>query len=849
MNITKTLTVCLVVIFGIGKHNSVAQIIVQDNSISGAFPLVQHKKATDIYVDSKDADVVNIVAEAFRNDVRLVTGVTPTINVDAKKISTNAIIIGTIGRSAWVDELDKNHKVSLEQVRGKWETFSISVVNNPVKGVEKALVIAGSDRRGTAFGVFELSRMMGISPWYWWADVTPRHKDELFVAGTSIEGPPSVKYRGIFLNDEDWGLQPWAAQNMDTDIKDIGPKTYAKIFELLLRLKANFIWTAMHPCTKAFYYYPENPKVADKYAIVTGSSHCEPILRNNVFEWAENYENEYKVKPGEWRYDTNKEQIYKYWDDRAKQSANYEAVYTIGMRGVHDGSMPGPKSKPEKIKLLEQVITDQRTILTQNTKKLVSEVPQIFCPYKEVLDLYQGGLNLPNDVTIVWADDNHGYLRQLSDPQEQKRPGGSGVYYHLSYWGAPHDYLWLSSISPSLVSYELTKAYQYGASRLWVINVGDIKPAEMEIQFSMDLAWNVTDWTPEKAYQYAKKWATETFGEEFAESIAHIKGEYYRLSQCGKPEHLGMLRFDDATENERISDYEAIENEAIELDKKVPQSLKDAYFQLILYPVRGACLMNEKVFYARKSMAATDERQAIDYAQKAKSSFDEIKKLTAIYNHDISGGKWNRIMDWHPRDLEVFYMPQVASAAQKEISDDTKYRVVAKKEYRDSIQGASASLKPVSLGKIIILNAADFSAKKEMNGQTLLIIPGLGLGNKGICIMPYTAPSVSADQINQATTVEYKLNLTEGEHTITLKCLPTQRIHKGRMLRYAIAVNNETPQKVDVNDPKEDRTWKENVLRGFSIGQSLHKIKAPGEVTIRISILDPGLVINRIEVM
>jgi hypothetical protein len=635
---------------------------------------------------------------------------------------------------------------------------------------------------------------------------------------------------------------------MDTNIKDIGPNTYAKIFELLLRLKANFIWTAMHPCTKAFYYYPENPKVADKYAIVTGSSHCEPILRNNVFEWAENYENEYKVKPSEWRYDTNKDQIYKYWDDRAKQSANYEAVYTIGMRGVHDGSMPGPKSKPEKIKLLEQVITDQRTILAQNKKKPITDVPQIFCPYKEVLQLYQGGLNLPGDVTIVWADDNHGYIRQLSDPQEQKRSGGSGVYYHLSYWGAPHDYLWLCSTSPSLISYELTKAYQYGASRLWVINVGDIKPAEMETQFSMDLAWDVAAWAPANAYQYAKKWATETFGEEFADPIAHIKSEYYRLSQCGKPEHLGMLRFNDVIENERIRDYEAIAEEAAEIDKKIPQPLKDAYFQLILYPVRSACLMNEKFFYAQKSQAATDERLAIEYAQKAKSAFNEIKKLTATYNQDISGGKWNGIMDWHPRDLEVYYMPQVSTVARKVVSDSSKYRIVTKKEYRDSILGASASLRPVSSQNVIVLNAADFSEKKELNGQTLLTLPGLGLGNNGICIMPYTTPPLSENQINEATTAIYKLKLTEGQHAITLKCLPTQGIHKGRALRYAIAINDETPQIADVNDPKEDRTWKENVLRGFSESQTSHKVENPGEVTIRLSILDPGLVINRIEI-
>ncbi|HEY4784656.1 MAG TPA: glycosyl hydrolase 115 family protein [Bacteroidales bacterium] len=841
---------CIVLIFS-GSSCLEAQINVSDHSVSGAFELVQGKNAADIFIDPADAEVVRIAAEALKSDIELVTGIAPTIQSGAEKISSNPVIIGTIGHSALIDQLDKSGKLSLDRVRGKWETFSITMVDQPLKGVRKALVIAGSDRRGTSYGVFELSRIMGVSPWVWWADVTPAHKDALYVTGTSVEGPPSVKYRGIFLNDEDWGLQPWAARNMDTDIKDIGPKTYAKIFELLLRLKANFIWPAMHPCTKAFYYYPGNPKVADKYAIVVGSSHCEPILRDNVFEWAENYEQEYGVKPGEWRYDAYKEQIYRYWEDRAKQSSTYESVYTVGMRGVHDGSMPGPKSKPEKIKLLDQIIVDQRNILEKSKDKPANQIPQIFCPYKEVLQLYQGGLNLPEDVTIVWSDDNHGYIRQLSDPKEQKRSGGSGVYYHLSYWGAPHDYLWICSTAPSLISYELTKAYQFDASRLWVINVGDIKPAEMEIQFSMDLAWNVADWTPDKAYQYAEKWASETFGEEFAAPIAKIKSEYYRLAQCGKPEHLGMLAFSDINEDERITAYEAIVKDAKALAEKIPQRLRDAYFQLILYPTQGACLMNEKIFYARKSqeMESKNEKMAIDYALKAKSAFDQIRELTKIYNTGIADGKWNGMMDWHPRDLQVFYMPKVSSAAEKYVEDSVKYRMVAKKEYVDSIQGGSFSLKQSNISNLIVLDANNFVKKSEASGQTLQVFEGLGLGGYGISIMPFTTPPIAGNNVNKATCVEYKVKLSAGSHTITLECLPTQGMYKDRSLRYAVSVNGDDPQIVDVNDTREDRTWKENVLRGFSLGTSIHNVGTTGEAVIKVYLLDPGLVVNRIEVL
>ena len=438
-----------------------------------AFPLVGKGQAAAIYVEPGTAKVVSIAAAALQQDIKEISGLKPSLQNQLPAAGGYAVLIGTLGNGGWIDDLYKKGQLRCAAITGKWESFIISVVNQPLPGLKQALVIAGSDARGTAFGVFEFSRVMGVSPWTWWADVHPAPHTELYVAPASyIQGPPSVKYRGIFLNDEDWGLQPWAATKMDTDVRDIGPKTYARIFELLLRLKANYIWPAMHPCTKAFYYYPENPRLANDYSIVVGSSHCEPMLRNNVFEWAENYVHEYGITSGEWRYDHNKTQIYNYWKDRVQQSSHYQSVYTVGMRGIHDGSMPGPSAMPDKVKLMEEIISDQRQLLGNGTGKAPQDIPQIFCPYKEVLNIYRNGLSLPDDVTIVWADDNYGYIRQLSGEQEQKRSGRSGVYYHLSYWGAPQDYLWLSSVSPSLISYEMSKAYYYGADRVWIFNVG-----------------------------------------------------------------------------------------------------------------------------------------------------------------------------------------------------------------------------------------------------------------------------------------------------------------------------------------------------------------------------------------
>ncbi|RQO73702.1 hypothetical protein DBR40_12875 [Pedobacter sp. KBW01] len=805
-----------------------AGIAVSEINSALAFPIVDGEKPAAIYIDAKDAEVVHIAAEAFKADIQLLTGQTAQVLKNNPNLSAYPIIIGTMGQSFYIDQLARTGKINSASLYGKWETFSVSVIENPVKGVKRALVIAGSDRRGTAYGVFQLSRMMGVSPLCWWADVKPATKKSLFVkAGQALVESPSVKYRGIFINDEDWGIQPWAAKMMDTDVKDIGPKTYTKIFELLLRLKANYIWPGMHPSTKAFYYYANNPVMADKYGIILGSSHCEPMLRNNVFEWAENFEHEYGKKPGEWRYDLNKNEIVNYWTDRVKQAKNYESVYTVGMRGIHDGSMPGPKDKNEKVKLLGEVIADQRAILSKNITKPVSSITQIFCPYKEVLSLYQAGLKLPDDVTIVWADDNHGYIRQLSSPEEQKRSGGSGVYYHISYWGAPQDYLWLSSISPSLMAYELTKAYQYKADRLWVINVGDIKPAEMEIQFAMDLAWNVNRWKPENADRYAESWAAETFGAEFAKPIAEIKAVYYRLAQAAKPEHMASVNFTDEEADERLADYEKIYHQAKSLADQIPARLKDAYFELILYPVEGAMLMNKKILYAKKSLilAANGDQSALSYSKKSKAAFDQIQVITKKYNEEIAGGKWNGMMSWKPRDLAVFKMPKVADTV------------------------ATQSSAPKANEDKITVRAAEYVAKSSPKGLSLQTIKGLGLGGNGISVLPFTFKPFSEKDLQNAPYASYTIDFkTQGGHQIEVKCLPTQGVNNGIKVRYAISVNDDQPQVINISPASENNIWKQNVLQGYASGITKHQVNKTGKSTVKIYMLDPGLVLNQLEI-
>jgi len=812
---------------------STQEISAIHKSNNNYFPLADQSTTTTIIIDSSDFKVVQIAADALQEDIFDISSQKLRVSVN-NKISLYPLIIGTIGHSKFIDSLIRLKKLNVDQIKGKWESYMIQTINQPFKNVQQALIIAGSDRRGTAFGVFELSKIIGVSPWKWWADVRPEKYSSIYLKpGKIVHGSPSVKYRGIFINDEDWGLQPWSAKNLDTDIKDIGPKTYAKVFELLLRLKANFLWPAMHPCTKAFYYYRDNPKLADDYAIVVGSSHAEPMLRNNVFEWVVNFENEYGKKPGEWRYDSNGKEILRYWQDRVVQSKDFESVYTIGMRGVHDSGMPGPKTTSGKKQLLQQVISDQRNLLQATFKKPASNIPQIFCPYKEVLDIYRNGLLLPDDVTIVWADDNHGYIRQLSNNVEQKRTGSSGIYYHISYWGSPHDYLWLSSTSPSLVSYEMTKAYEYGADRLWVFNVGDIKPAEMELEFAMDLAWNKNSWPPEKAYNYAEYWASQIFGKKYSKDIAAIKNTYYELAASGKPEHLGLVSFDKNEENERLEKYSRITLDVAQLKDRIPTRLKDAYFQLIYYPVTSAALMNQKIILAKRSLDPTlPTDSARYYANVSKNAFRQIQQLTEEYNSKIADGKWNGIISWHPRDLAVFNMPKFA---------DQKFL-----DSLVSIQGTAAaknSFQQTPTKRII--DASAFSFRKETSAVHFELIKGLGINGNGVTTLPLKRAPIL--QPNNAPYLEYRFSLPTGPHIVRVKCLPTQSIDSDKILQFGISINTDPIHLVNIHAESESQSWKENVVRGYAEGKFSY-IATKEATILKIFFPEPGLVVNAIEI-
>ena len=653
-----------------------------------------------IYVDQTDYAACRIAADCLANDIKAICGIAPDVIHDIAELSGNVIIIGSLGNSELIDSLVANSKIDVSDISGQWETFAMEVVDTPTVSIDRALIIAGSDRRGTAFGVFDLSEKMGVSPWFWWADVPARYRDSIVVRnGRYKQGPPSVKYRGIFLNDEDWGLHPWAKNTYSPEDGYIGPKVYEKIFELLLRLKANHIWPAMHNCTKAFNAFEENKYIADDYGIVMGSSHCEQMMRNNVWEWSR-WDPAYGSQ-GSWDWCTNSSQIVEYWDDRVEVNAQFENVYSTGMRGVHDGSMPcsGASSSQKVQKMEDEVFPAQQEIITRWVNADFASVPQVFCPYKEVLDLYDMDMQVPDYMTLLWPDDNHGYIRRLSNTQEQARSGRSGVYYHMSYWGSPHDYLWLCSTGPGLIWEEMKKAYDYGADQVWVFNVGDIKPAEISMEFGLRLAWDINCWDNTNLHKYLENWAWREFGPEYKTQITEILIEYYRLGLTRKPEHLSSAgeSFSLTNYNEaqrRIDAYKAIETSAAQIYNSLSSIYKDAFYQLVLYPVRGASLMNQKFLYAQMSISYASQGRvsANAYAQSAQAAFDQIVSETEFFNNTLSGGKWKDMMSYRPRGLSVYNMPATGSVTPVSVSS---MGVVLEGQYTDLV-GANDPSEPFS---------------------------------------------------------------------------------------------------------------------------------------------------------
>lgn len=795
------------------------------------FPIVVHARAAEVLVDPADAAVVHTVVDVFARDVEAVTGVRPKVSNATTLGAREApiVVVGTLGQCALIDELVLRGKLDPTSIRGKWESYLIAPLEEVTPGMPHALAIVGSDRRGTAYGVFEVSRAIGVSPWVWWADVSPAHRDALVLAGgTHLQSPPSVKYRGIFLNDEDWGLRPWAAKTFEPEIGNIGPKTYAKIFELLLRLKANCLWPAMHHGTRAFNFIPENKAVADRYAIVMGSSHAEPMLRNNVGEWPAD-------EAEKWNPVTNLPAIVQYWEERVRQNGRYENVYTVGMRGVHDSGMPGGGTVAEKRERLERIVGLQRDLLAKYANPNPALVPQIFCPYKEVLEIYQAGLHLPDDITIVWPDDNHGYIRQLPTAPERTRTGGHGIYYHLSYWGRPHDYLWLDSTSPALIWHEMEKAYAVGARRLWVANVGDLKSNETGMTLFLELAWNVDRYASDVQLAFLDDFYAEQFGVEHAHEIAALRDDYYRLCAIRRPEHMGFNRVypDTPVQNsgwppeqaaQFLERWRDVARRATAIGAKLPAALRDAYFELVEYPACGGAAMAEKILLAEKAR----QTGSAQWAQAAEAALHRIQTLTERYNASADG-KWRDVMDYRPRKLPVFGLPPTQPGSVPVAMPEPAFSAAA-----------------------IHLDPAKFVRSGERENAGWRVIEGLGPQGHALGVLPQRdtpTQRTSRDIAAHCPFAEYAVERGLGAVVkLTIEALPTHRLTPAHDTVVAVSVGDSDPVLVHFDegvDDEADLTWQRNVLRSTMLGTV--ELRVPtGPYKLKLWAADPAVVIHRI---
>jgi hypothetical protein len=610
----------------------------------GAFALVANGSAATVRVDAADWPGVQRAAYDLQADVNRVTGVTPAWDTTAPKM----VLIGTVGKSPLIEQLVRAGKIDVSGIRGKWESFFLQTVANPFPGVDSAVVIAGSDKRGTIFGIYDLSEQIGVSPWYWWADVTPDHKSALYVlAGKYQQGEPSVKYRGIFFNDEKPDLDFWVRAKFGEHTVPGGTAAnfnsafYSKVFEVILRMKGNYLWPAMW--NNAFAEDDSaNPRLADEYGIVMGTSHQEPMMRaQKEWDW------HLRAANGNWNYATQSAILDDFWRQGIRQRKDFENIYTMGLRGENDSPMV--RTAAEGVALTEKIVTAQRKMLAEEVKPDVTKVPQLWALYKEVQQYYEGGLRVPDDVTLLWADDNWGNVRRLPTPEERKRSGGAGIYYHFDYHGGPRSYQWLNTSPLNKIWQQMSLAKQYGDDRIWIVNVGHFKGYELPTEFFLSLGWNTERWRGDTVNEYTRQWAEREFGAPYAAETAAIVDAYTDYNARRKPELLepGTYSLVNYREAERVvEDYTALAARAEALYARIPAGKRDAFFQLVLFPTKASANLNAMYLSAGKNVlyASQGRVSANSWAAKVKTLFDADTALTKQWDA-LNGGKWEHFMD------------------------------------------------------------------------------------------------------------------------------------------------------------------------------------------------------------
>jgi len=760
------------------------------------------------YHIQKNVDpVVKVAAEMFAGDMEAVTGKRAV--AEKEKVAT--IRVFELDKTSGSDKKALvKQGVPVAELQKKMDGFHISIKGNQI-------VIVGTNGRGAAYGLLEMSRKAGVNPWIWWGDVVPEKRTNLTVDDgfTTLQGA-SVEYRGIFINDEDWSLRPWSCHHFEKGPEGrIGRETYKKVFQLLMRLRANAIWPAMHEGTTSFFKVPGAKAVADSCGIAVGSSHCEPLLRSNTGEWD-------VAKRGRYNYITNKAEVQKYWAERLDEVKGSKGgnMLTIGMRGIHDGSMEGVNTMKEKFDGLQQVINDQQNLIRKHIGD-PSKQTQVFIPYKEVLDIYNKGLKVPDYVTLMWCDDNYGYLTRLPDVLEQKRSGGGGIYYHLSYWGRPHDHLWLTTTQPGLLYNEMKAAYDHNVRKIWIVNVHDPKVAGYDLELFLDMAWNINSVKANTVGQHYQAWLCRQFGEEAGKALFPAMKEFYKLCGERRPEFMGWTQVEldkkkyarglstvrgsefstTAFGNEReryLERYAVIASRVKDAEALVRPELRDAYFAAIKYPVLAANANARKLL--RNSTAA----------------YHEIQELTNDYNKVIAHGKWDGLMDMQPRNLPVFGAPNTSGS------------INGKDENGKDLKGDDKAVHPLELEDAIARNAADF---QKASGK-VEVVDMLGHSMKAVSLPK-----------GESLTYDFQ-TVKDGDALLKVALIPAQPNDKGD-LRFSVSVDGAEPTVFSLKEPFRSEQWKLNVLRGQAVRDlKLDGLKA-GKHSLVIKALDAHVVVDQ----
>jgi len=771
------------------------------------FPLITKGAPCSIVMDTAEDEGVKMAISNLQQDIRQVCNNQPALlnNIPAKR----CVIIGNY-HSAIIQKLIAAGKIDKEQLINKNEKFFLQVIAKPADGVDEALVIAGSDKRGTIYGIYELSKQMGVSPWYWWADVPVIQQENVYIKpGIYTDGEPKVEYRGIFINDEWPSFGNWAKAKFG----GINSKVYKHVFELVLRLKGNFVWPAMWG--SAFYDDdPQNGQLANTMGIVMGTSHHEPMALAQQ-DWK-------RRGKGEWDYNHNAQNLRDFWTYGIERAKNWESVITVGMRGDGDE----PMSEGANISLLENIVKDQRKIIEKVTGKKAKETPQVWALYKEVQEYYDKGMRVPDDITLLLCDDNWGNVRKLPNLNEKPRSGGYGMYYHFDYVGAPRNSKWININPIPRIWEQMNLTYEYGVRKLWIVNVGDLKPMEYPITFFLDMAWNPEKFNAQNLQQHTENFCAQLFGSQYAKEAARILSLYAKYNRRVTPETLNAKTYSfNYGEWERVVDeYNALALDAHNLGFLLPATYRDTYDQIISYPVQ-ACSNLYNMYYAQAknhALAAKLDPEANQWADKVESCYLRDSLLSHYYNKVISNGKWNHMMDqihigytsWNNPQKQI--MPKVIRVPEKE------------KTYTfQEIDG------------YVAMEAEHFTRAIAEGETSWSIIPDFGKTLSGVTTIPVT-------KTPEKMYLEYDIEMKKtGKVRVELLLAPTLNFNDNKGLSYAISFDGEKEQIINFNGHYKGGLgkWQANPIIE---SRSIHQLDKKGKHTLRIRPLNPGIVIEKI---